>query len=49
MASFCEGECMGCSTGDEPLTLSKDATVVGCHRYMKQMKDGSPSMAKSTT
>ena len=39
----CEGECMGCSPGDKPLTLTR------CHSYMKPMKGGSPSAAEPTT
>ena len=39
----CEGECTGCSSGDEPLTLMR------CHSYMKPLKGGSPFVAESTT
>ena len=38
----CEGECMGCSLGDEHLTFTR------CHSYMKTLKGGSPSVAEST-
>ena len=38
-----EGECMGCSPGDEPLTLTR------CHSYMKPLKGGSSFVAESTT
>ena len=43
MAGVCEGECMGCIPGDEPLTLT------GCHSYMKPLKGGSWSVAEPTT
>ena len=33
-------ECMGCSAGDEQLTLMK------CHSYMKPLKGGSLSVTK---
>ena len=35
MVEVCEGECMGCSPGDEPLNLMR------CHSYMKPLKEGS--------
>ena len=38
----CEGECMGRSLGNEPLTLR-------CHSYMKPLKGGSPPVAEPTT
>ena len=38
-----EGECIGCSPGDEPLTF------VRSHRYTKPWKGGSPSVAEPTT
>ena len=38
-----EGECMGRSPGDEPLTLTR------CHSYMKPMKGGSLFLAELTT
>ena len=35
MAGVCEGECMGCSPGDEPLTLTR------CHRCgLPQLYEG---------
>ena len=37
MAGICEGECMGRSPVNEPLTL----TAVGCHNYMRPLKGGS--------
>ena len=43
MVGICEGECIGCSLGDEPLTLTR------CHSYMKPIKGGSPSVAEPTT
>ena len=39
----CEGRCMWCCPGDEPLTLTR------CHSFMKGLKGGNPSVAKSTT
>ena len=48
MVGVCEGECMGSSPGDEPLTL-QDATVVGCRSYIKPLKGGSQSIAEPTT
>ena len=34
MGGVCEGECMGCSPRDEPLTLTR------CHSYIKPLKGG---------
>ena len=45
MATVCNGECMGRRPGDEPLTLTR-YPVVGCHRYMKPVKGGSPLVAE---
>ena len=39
----CERKCMGCSLGDEPLTLMR------CHSYMKPLKGGSPSVGEPNT
>ena len=43
MVGVCELECMGCSPGDEPLTLSR------YHSYMKPVKGGIPFVAELTT
>ena len=42
MAGVCEGECMGCSPGEESL-ICRDATVVSFHGYMEPLKGGSRS------
>ena len=39
----CEVECMGYSPRDGPLTFMR------CHRYMKSLKGGNPSVAEPTT
>ena len=40
---FVRGECMGCSPGDQPLTLMR------CHSYMKPLEGGSLSVVNPTT
>ena len=42
MVEVCEGECMGCSSGDEPHTLMR------CHSLMKPL-GGNLSVTESTT
>ena len=39
MAGVCKGECLG---------RSRDATVVGCHSYMKPLKGGGPFVVEPT-
>ena len=40
---FVIGECMGCSPGDEPLTLMR------CHSFMKPLKGEIPSVVETAT
>ena len=42
MVGVSDGKCMGRSTGDEPLILTR------CHSYMKGLKGGSPFVAEPT-
>ena len=43
MVGVCEGECMGGSLEDEPLTLTR------WHSFMEPLKDESPFVAELTT
>ena len=48
MAGVCEGECMGCCLGNDPLTLTR-CIAVRLYSFMKLLKGVNPSVAKPTT